>query len=141
MCVLCSSPKSERSFFFRLSRRTEKNCHLFCAHQRPSVFLSYDWPLCADGDPRVGPSPYNERTPFRLDDEVVGFIDRYLSRTHKSRRFELSIRLSVSEADVGPTSAPEIARFGLFQEFGTFRLPRIWPRLSRSYGKILTGIF
>ena len=47
------------------SRRMEKFFLLFCANQRPIVFLSYAWsvpatkhrPWCEDGDPRVGRSP------------------------------------------------------------------------------------
>ena len=63
--VLRSSPELEIKIIFRHARRIDKFCHLFSAHQRPIVFLSYTWPapatyhrpLCEDGDPRVGWSP------------------------------------------------------------------------------------
>ena len=35
----------------------------------------------------------------------------------ESRRFELLIRLSFSEADLGPASAPEFVIFGVFQNW------------------------
>ena len=41
----------------------------------------------------------------------------------ESRRFEPNIRLSFSQADLGPTSAPDslFSFFGVFHKFGTFR--------------------
>ena len=48
----------------------------------------------------------NERTPFRVRSR---WFRRSMSvEDSESRRFELNIRLSISEADMGPTSAPEL---------------------------------
>ena len=58
----------------------------------------------------MGRSPPDKRAPFRSHDAVVGFDkNRCLSRTQNLNRFELNIRLRfISEADLVPTSAPEL---------------------------------
>ena len=55
----------------------------------------------------------NERAPFIFHDAVVGFVDRYLSDS-ESRRFQLNIWLSFSQADLGPTFAQILFFSGYF---------------------------
>ena len=50
----------------------------------------------------------NERTPFRIHDAVEGCVDRSLSRTRNLATSNQNIRLSFSQADLGPTSAPDL---------------------------------
>ena len=57
----------------------------FCAYQRPIMFLSYALGLPHIADYCVNAvilgwvGAPNERTPFRIHDVVVGFVDRCLS--------------------------------------------------------------
>ena len=55
----------------------------------------------------------NERAPFIFHDALVGFVDRYLSDS-ESRRFQLNIWLSFSQADLGPTFAQILFFSGYF---------------------------
>ena len=49
----------------------------------------------------------NERAPFRINDAVVGFVDRNLSRTRNLATSNENIWMSFSQADLGPTSGQE----------------------------------
>ena len=86
--------------------------------------------------------------PSEVHDPVVGFVHRCLSRAQTPRRFELSTRLSVSEADLDPTSAPEqfvrvcvcvcvffFFFFGIFQKFWNFF---VWINCARG-NLVLSG--
>ena len=50
----------------------------------------------------------NERTQFRIQDAVVGFVNRCLSRIRNLAASNQNIGLSFFLADVGSTSAPDL---------------------------------
>ena len=61
----------------------------------------------------------NERAPFRFHDAVVGFFDRYLSRT-QNLAVRINVSLSVSQADLWPQRPAAIVFFVIFVEFCIF---------------------
>ena len=61
------------------------------------------------------------RIAFRIHDAVVGFADRYLSRTRNLTASSQTSGWVFYGADLGPTVAPELLFFWVFQNFGTFR--------------------
>ena len=61
----------------------------------------------------------DERAPFRFHDAVVGFFDRYLSRT-QNLAVRINVSLSVSQADLWPQRPAAIVFFVIFVEFCIF---------------------
>ena len=124
--ALCSSPGPEKKLpgIVCLSRRIEifllcilhTGDPLFFHHtpgQRPPHVTSH----CVNTATLGWVGAPNERNPLRVDDPVVGFVDRYLLRA-RNRALQLNIRLSFSEADVGPRSAPELFFSGFSKSLG-----------------------
>ena len=113
--VLRSSSKPEKRPTFCHWRRIENFCRLFSTQQRPNVFVSDTWPapvtyhrsFCEHRDQRVGRSPYRAR-PVQNSWRSCGFCRSMSVEDLGSRRFELNIWLSFSQADLGPTSAQEL---------------------------------
>ena len=63
----------------------------------------------------------------------------------ESRRFELNIRLGFSEADLGPTRAPELFFYGFPQKFFLFSrivlITSCTEKIRRVSWKVIPGSF
>ena len=78
----------------------------------------------------------DERAPFRFHGAVVGFVDRFLSRTRNPAAS--NSWLSYSQADLGPRSAQELFFSGFLKSLKLFSAICAH---SERYRNLLTGIF
>ena len=120
------SPKPEKRPILCHRRGIENFCRLFSTQPRPNVFVSDAWPAPAtyhrsfvNTVTRGWVGAPNGRAPFRFHGEVVGFVDRCLSRTGNLAASNKHLAEFFS-ARSWPKIGPGIILFGVFERFETF---------------------
>ena len=90
------SPKpGKKKLFFAIRDESRKFVICFVHTSGHLFFLSHAWPApaachgyCVNTVTLAWVGAPNKRTPFRIHDSVVGYVDRCLSRTRNLARFE-----------------------------------------------------